>query len=115
MKHTQGPWKYHEDVSPIGQYYVRGANGEMIVSGPSLKNEADAKLIAEAGTVAHETGLTPRQLKDQRDELLEAFDSLLGWAIFRSDWFINGVDEPADHPISKAKAAISKAKGVSHD
>ena len=29
-------------------------------------------LIAEAGTVHHETGLTPRQLAEQRAELLEA-------------------------------------------
>lgn len=43
--------------------------------------EDNANLIAEAGTVYHETGLTPRQLAEQRDELLEAlklckFDSL---------------------------------------
>lgn len=33
---------------------------------------ANAALIAEAGTVATETGLSPRQLADQRAELLEA-------------------------------------------
>lgn len=31
---------------------------------------ANANLIAEAGTVYHETGLTPRQLAEQRAELL---------------------------------------------
>jgi hypothetical protein len=30
---------------------------------------ANAHLIAEAGTVANETGLTPRELKEQRDNL----------------------------------------------
>lgn len=34
--------------------------------------KANARLIAEAGTVLHETGLTPRQLAEQRAELLEA-------------------------------------------
>lgn len=32
--------------------------------------ETNAKLIAEAGTVTNECGLTPRQLLDQRNELL---------------------------------------------
>ena len=31
-----------------------------------------SRLIAEAGTVHHETGLTPRQLVEQRDALLAA-------------------------------------------
>lgn len=38
--------------------------------------EANARLIAEAGTVAHETGLTPRQLAKQRDDLLAALEEL---------------------------------------
>lgn len=33
---------------------------------------ANARLIAEAGTVAHETGLTPRQLASLNAELVEA-------------------------------------------
>lgn len=36
------------------------------------QNEANATFIAESFTVAHETGLTPRQLAEQRDELLTA-------------------------------------------
>lgn len=32
----------------------------------------DAELFAEASNVANETGLTPRQLADERDELLAA-------------------------------------------
>lgn len=39
--------------------------------------KANARLIAEAGTVLHETGLTPRQLAEQRAELLEALEQLL--------------------------------------
>lgn len=34
--------------------------------------EANARLIAEAGTVFHETALSPRQILEQRDELLVA-------------------------------------------
>lgn len=36
----------------------------------------DDELIAEAGTVANECGLTPRQLLDQRNELIDALDKL---------------------------------------
>lgn len=32
---------------------------------------ANANLFAEAGTIANQTGLTPKQLLEQRDELLD--------------------------------------------
>ena len=35
------------------------------------ESEISASLIAEAGTVSNETGLTPRQLLKQRDDLLD--------------------------------------------
>ena len=38
--------------------------------------EANARLIAEAGTVHHETGLTPRQLVERVKELEEALRNL---------------------------------------
>jgi hypothetical protein len=41
-----------------------------------LHGEASADLIAEAGTVHHETGLTPRQLVEQRDALVERVKEL---------------------------------------
>lgn len=43
-----------------------------------------ASIFAEAGTVHHETGLTPRQLVEQRDALATALavcESALAWAI----------------------------------
>jgi len=64
--------------------------------------QANARLIAEAGTVAHETGLTPRQLAEQRDELLaalkEARDTL------------NGAPETVGLH-AQIDAAIAKAEG----
>ena len=47
--------------------------GNFLKTGDNPKFEeacANAHLIAEAGNVYHETGLTPRQLADQRAELL---------------------------------------------
>ena len=38
---------------------------------------ANEKLIAEAGTVANETGLTPRQLAEQRAELLTVLQKIM--------------------------------------
>ena len=65
-----------------------------------MKPEANALLITEAGTVAHETGLTPRQLAEQRAELLEALQDL--------------VAQVDDHSwltceMAAARAAIAKA------
>ena len=42
--------------------------------------ETNASLIAEAGNVYHETGLTPRQLAEQRDELLSELKLIHEWA-----------------------------------
>ena len=70
-KHTPGPWVVGEDG------YLRGGNGD--VFGRLYLGEhydANARLITGAGTVATETGLTPRQLADQRTELLEALREL---------------------------------------
>lgn len=68
------------------------------------KQEANAELIAEAFSVATETGLTPRQLAEQRAELLEALQELLTEAS----------DGIATCPFTrgKARAAIAKATGA---
>lgn len=70
------------------------------------KIDADARLIAEAGTVASETGLTPRQLADQRTYLL---DALRGCALVMK-YDLNGlaVIQPE---LRAALAAIKKATG----
>lgn len=69
---------------------------------------ANARLIAEAGTVATETGLTPRQLAEQRAELLEVVQGLMRYV----EW-INGDREthPQQALLDKTRAAIAKAKG----
>lgn len=42
----------------------------------NCNNEANAQLIAEAGTVTHETGFTPRQFADQNKKLREALQNI---------------------------------------
>lgn len=62
----------------------------------------DAELLAEAGTVAHETGLTPRELLAQRDALLATMD------------LIADLYPDASKVARAARAAIdaTKAKGA---
>lgn len=62
--HTAGPW-FADDI-----FVSSSERKHEIVSGcsPDISREelrANARLIAEAGTVAHETGMTPRQLADE--------------------------------------------------
>ena len=78
MKHTQGKWE------------VATEEGDTLVRTPAFyiarvykgigkdEEQANAKLIAEAGTVANETGFTPRQLAEQKAELLEACKKMQG-------------------------------------
>lgn len=73
MKPTPGEWI----VSPMTPCRVDTLNGAISVSWSSNHDcgarereaEANARLIAEAGTVHHETGLTPRQLVERVKEL----------------------------------------------
>ena len=82
MKHTERKWTaiqmMDNDGSPSNLWAV--TNGDYVISqsGEDIEdNEANAKLIAEAGTVANETGKTPRQLADENRELLKALKSIV--------------------------------------
>lgn len=73
---TPGGWKW-EFNSTAGSWELRSAsNGErVIMSGsPNIDPETipDMRTIAEAGTVQHETGLSPRELTEQNAMLLGA-------------------------------------------
>jgi hypothetical protein len=83
-KHTPGPWNMGACIIR-GAYWFQvqaekngyhGRVGSVAITPDrnerNAEDEANARLIAEAGTVATETGLTPRQLAEQRAELLEA-------------------------------------------
>jgi len=72
-QHTSGEWK----ITPFeNRGYLILCNNEPLAHVKHIygdvEDKANAKLIAEAGTVTNECGLTPRQLLEQRNELLEA-------------------------------------------
>ena len=65
--------------------------------------ELSVNSVSEAGTVANETGLTPRQLADQRAELLMVLQKIMG-RIKESDYLFKDSSE-----FYAAHAAIKKA------
>ena len=84
MKPTPGPWTFYTEPQPNGCPIVGNSKGLMVamvahsVNYQDQKESAlsDARLIAEAGTVFHTTGLSPVQLVEQKKELLSALLAL---------------------------------------
>jgi|GEM_PF-1988205 len=112
LKITKGEWSVFE--TDAGLVWVDNDCGDNICDMYHKKNSNDfykkpnakenADLIAEAGNVANETGLTPRQLLEQRDELLRIVKGMkVCWEN----------DAKPTHPAtwySHAVAAIAKAE-----
>ncbi len=65
QKPTAGPWEFE-----ISSGFPHMAKMTRPYVGTCLFNLEDAILIAEAGTVFHETRLTPRQLVDRIKDLI---------------------------------------------
>lgn len=69
--------------------------------------DANARLIAEAGTVHHETGLTPRQLVERVKEMEEALRCYMDAIHYAQDKkALMAAIKDADN---KARAALSKS------
>ena len=76
------------------------------IEAQARQNELNAALIAEAGTVYHDTGLTPRELADQRAELLAALRVLADYDFGEGD-----VDETLYEAACRdARRVIAKCK-----
>jgi len=119
--HTQGPWKVNRDQIRYSEegMYLSG----LVIENPSedlavasivewqspLEAEANAALIAEAGTVAHETGKTPRQLAEENRELLKALKSVTDELEARLA-LVEGTQEEYS-ALTRAFHAIAKAEG----
>lgn len=70
-----GPWESTLRIRAPGWGLVAQIGVNPGMPHWDLPQRANAALIAEAGTVHHETGLTPRQLVEQRDALLAAIQA----------------------------------------
>ena len=112
---TPGPWGADKN-SP----YVKALNGFVVaeVRLPKGKGKdfdegwhfflSNRQLIIEAGTVANETGLTPRQLADQRAELLIAAKMLADLYHGKGE----GRSFPTQEQCDFARAVIAKCTGA---
>ena len=107
-QHTQGEWKTSANCDFV---WVDRDGGFSICKMADLGQTtvANANLIAEAGTVANETGHTPRQLADQKADLLEA--AMIAKEVYEELADTKLVDESTYgyHKIGKLCSAIKKA------
>lgn len=81
---TKGEWEVKFEEFKTMHPYLRILSGDRVIcecfrhsSESKIKSEANAQLIAEAGTIANQTGYTPKQLAEQKDELLKMLDKLI--------------------------------------
>lgn len=65
--------------------------------------ESDARLIADAGTVFHTTGLTPSQLVERVKELEGALRQLMEWEVRNVKVWNNPAYDHAHHVLFKAR------------
>ena len=86
IKPTPGPWVMTEGkciyinarVDGKRRFILQRSTGEGYgINVEAEQVRANCRLIAEAGTVHHETGLTPRQLVERVKELEEALNGVL--------------------------------------
>ncbi len=133
MKPTPGPWTTY--LNTMDNVIVRkmSASGyEECVIARNV-NHRNARLIAEAGTVFHNTGLSPVQLVEMVKELKAALNLWLGTAnepnagwrgaggsdvLFACEHCGNKhedctrLEHACDCPITLARAALAKCEGV---
>lgn len=104
---TPGPWTFEPEDYSINR--VRSAFGLIAeVVGDSAEAELNAVLIADAGTIHHETGLTPSQIKEQRGELLMALQAQVEMSTMLMLRLGFSAEDIADF-TSQARAAMAKA------
>lgn len=98
------PWTIWSRMTPSGN----GAPGPVVarIDGDSAEADDSARLIAEAGTVHHECGLSPRELLALLQAIVTASesDAASGGEIFFA--------EAVSSPIEAARAALAKHKEV---
>jgi hypothetical protein len=131
-KITPGDWRLDQPLAAadymtellFGGYHLLDAgdgyddvgNGKRGWSLTGVIPEPDARLIAEAGTVANECGLWPRELLEQRNELLAACEKLVRASLCseRLDGRVYFDRAQIDDAVDSAAAAIARAKGAGH-
>ena len=106
MKHTKGKVRLTPLAGTQLDCRIKGEKHQIICDCYSFsegikedETKANAELIAESFNVTNESGLTPRQLLDQRNELLDALTA-----------FIDGKERDLKVLTIKAQDAINNAQ-----
>jgi len=121
-KPTPGPWKYSFEGSDPSWAIVTGQGGAIIanvnsetgpdaVSAPAMRQmpaDANARLIAEVGTVYHETGLTPRELAEQVKRQSIVLGTLVTLIDESDQWSDIASTSPLGEIVNAARAALPK-------
>lgn len=130
MKPTPGPWEAtcSNENGYYPEWFIRVPGEPPVISyeiakitsyRPDGTDESDARLIAEAGTVFHNTGLSPVQLVEMVKELQSVTRRLMRSFPTDSDmeeagWEQCEIDE-ACNAHDAARAALAKCEGVGND
>ena len=124
MEITKGKWEQsHRIIDEEDNYNTQVYNEDKVirtldwaghkeydVKTITSRRGANAKLIAEAGTVANETGFSPRELADHKAELLEILKLIiLNEVALEQEGKICNISGPV---FLKALQIINKAKGI---
>lgn len=83
-----------------------------------LHGEASADLIAEAGTVFHNTGLSPVQLVEMVKELTGVLQAAVDCGMVPKSSALDGGASKYSaqvHVADSIRAALAKCEGVNHD
>ena len=83
--------KWNAVILPNGEY-------QSIASFSKIENEEDGKLWADATNVYTQTGFTPSELAQQRDQLLAVLKDLAEMYVSAVDFGFKGGFKPEDHP-----------------
>ena len=118
LKPTPGPWTpetFIEILASVGDErdygsMILGGDGESIVAQCVMQRDMD--LIADAGTVHHQTGLSPSQMLDMLREVAAVLNALIAQCA-RCESVLDEELHHVDHcgeslPLTDARAILAK-------
>lgn len=117
FKPTPGPWIYQKTASLGPQYavYPESTGNDVALVYDAENAESNAALIAEAGTVYHETGKTPARLAEENREMHELLAVLPelpeDWNEYNPDAVL-AFEKAFTWFKTKLEETIAKAKGT---
>lgn len=117
IKPTPGPWSRGYSVNGACCVWFDGHTEPHADMGENstwidCETVGNATLIADAGNVFHETGLTPRQLVQQRDALAAALEGCVQDLRDVTSHFHVHPQSVLGKNLAKASAALALVKGA---